>query len=63
MHFGSGVHRTGTVCVCTGTGPGTATMMEQTEKNTLCVKLLHLFTIPFGVYEKDRQTEADILAR
>lgn len=27
----------------------------------LGVKLLHLFTIPFGVYEKDRQTKADIL--
>lgn len=33
------------------------------RENTFGVKLLHLFTIPFGVYEKDRQTRADVLPR
>ncbi len=33
----------------------------QRRENTFGVKLLHLFTIPFGVYEKDRQTQADVL--
>lgn len=35
--------------------------MERLRENTFGAKLLHLFTIPFGVYEKDWQTQADIL--
>lgn len=31
--------------------------------NAFGVKLLHLFTIPFGVYEKDRQTQTDVSPR
>lgn len=34
---------------------------KQLTENTLGVKLLHLFAIPFGVDEKARQTQTDIL--
>lgn len=35
---------------------------RERERKKLGAKLLHLFTIPFGVYEKDRQTGSDVLA-
>lgn len=38
-----------------------AVALQRLAECTFGVKLLHLFTIPFGVYEKDRQTQTDIL--
>lgn len=50
----------GTVArVSTGAGFLRRRLME----NTFGVKLLHLFTIPFGVYEKDSQTQTDVSLR
>lgn len=51
----------GQYCV-RSTGAGLlAVALQRLAACTLGVKLLHLFTIPFGVYEKDRQTQTDIL--
>lgn len=52
--------RASNACVCGSRAPHCGAGATQTE-NTFGVKLLHLFTIPFGVYEKDRQTQPDIL--
>lgn len=58
MSFGLRVH--GAV-LRASTGAGLfAVTLQQLAECTLVVKLL-LFTIPFGVYEKDRQTQTDIL--
>lgn len=37
--------------------------LPRLTENTFGVKLLHLFTIPFGVYEKDSQTQTDVSLR
>lgn len=59
IYFGLRVH--GTV-MHTSLIAGLLTAARQRlRENTFGVKLLHLFTIPFGVYEKDRQTQPDIL--
>lgn len=59
MYFGLRVH--GAVMYMSMVAGLLAVTSERLRENTFCVKLLHLFTILFGVYEKDRQTQPDVL--